>query len=81
MRRLQGVNGMHSLMACLFNPSHTHTETSSAATPGQRLGPVELSEGVRSADIERLKTNATKCLTDTFFKKILDVEEVCACAS
>ena len=50
-------------------------ETSLSSTTGQRLGPSELSEGVRSVDIERLKTNATKCLTETFFKKILDAEE------
>ncbi|KAL5475599.1 hypothetical protein EMCRGX_G025430 [Ephydatia muelleri] len=50
-------------------------ETSLSATTGQRLGSAELSEGVRLADIERLKTNATKCLTETFFKTILDAEE------
>lgn len=50
-------------------------DTSLPGIAAQRLEPVELSEGVRSTDIEQLKINATKCLTETFFKKILDVEE------
>jgi len=35
-----------------------------------------LSEGVKISDLEQLKTDAAKCLTDSLFKKLLDVEEV-----
>ena len=35
-----------------------------------------LGDGVRTSDLEELKANATKCLTDGFFKKLLDLEEV-----
>jgi len=35
-----------------------------------------LSEGVKVLDLEQLKTDAVKCLTDSLFKKLLDVEEV-----
>ena len=35
-----------------------------------------LSEGVRSHDLQQLRTNIGKCLTDTLFKKLLDLEEV-----
>ena len=35
-----------------------------------------LSEGVRVSDLEQLKTDSAKCLTDGLFKKLLDVEEV-----
>ena len=28
------------------------------------------------SDLEQLKTDAVKCLTDSLFKKLLDVEEV-----
>ena len=38
-----------------------------------------LGDGVRSSDLQDLKTNAVKCLTDGFFKKLLDLEEVCVC--
>ena len=35
-----------------------------------------LSEGVKISDLEQLKTDAVKCLADSLFKKLLDVEEV-----
>ena len=35
-----------------------------------------LSERVKISDLEQLKTDAAKCLTDSLFKKLLDVEEV-----
>ena len=35
-----------------------------------------LGDGVRTSDLEDLKANAIKCLTDGFFKKLLDLEEV-----
>ena len=35
-----------------------------------------LGDGVRTSDLEDLKANAMKCLTDGFFKKLLDLEEV-----
>jgi len=35
-----------------------------------------LSEGVTVQDLEKLQTNLPKCLTDTLFKKLLDLEEV-----
>ncbi len=33
-------------------------------------------DSVRPQDLEQLKTNSVKCLTDTLFKKLLDMEEV-----
>ena len=35
-----------------------------------------LTEGVRAYDLEQLKLNSVKCLTDSLFKKLLDLEEV-----
>ena len=37
-----------------------------------------MGDGVRTSDLEDLKANAIKCLTDGFFKKLLDLEEVIA---
>ena len=35
-----------------------------------------LSDGVKLSDLEQLKTDAGKCITDGLFKKLLDMEEV-----
>lgn len=35
-----------------------------------------MGEGAKVSDLEQLKTDAVKCLTDSLFKKLLDVEEV-----
>ena len=51
-------------------------EISGATSEEVNFDPLMLSEGVTSQDLEQLKTNSVKCLTDTFFKKLLDLEEV-----
>jgi hypothetical protein len=38
--------------------------------------PSALCEGVRAQDLDQLKVNSVKCLTDALFKKLLDLEEV-----
>ncbi len=35
-----------------------------------------LSNGVRSSDLEELRRDIVKCLTDGLFKKLLDMEQV-----
>lgn len=48
---------------------------------GVGLNMSTLNEGVRSSDLELLKTNSVKCITDTLLKKLLDLEEVGLCIS
>ena len=40
-------------------------------------GKASLDQGVSGSDIEHLKVNLHRCLTDNLFKKLLELEEVC----
>ena len=61
-----------NVMWCNF--SNTPDSASSSANAAFDLS--SLGDGVRTSDLEDLKANAVKCLTDGFFKKLLDLEEV-----
>ena len=61
----------------LVNHNFIPTHTDSASYNGSATFELSsLGDGVRTSDLEDLKSNAIKCLTDGFFKKLLDLEEV-----
>lgn len=54
-----------------YNPTDSTSYSGSTTFELSSLG-----DGVRTSDLEDLKANAIKCLTDGFFRKLLDLEEV-----
>ena len=53
-----------------------NTTDSTSYTSNATFELSSLGDGVRTSDLEDLKANAIKYLTDGFFKKLLDLEEV-----
>ncbi len=54
-------------------------ESSSAKPPHPRYDISSLDRDISSSDIEQLKINLPRTLTDNLFKKLLDMEDVCVC--
>ena len=52
------------------------SDISNVKLPNPRYDMSSLEQEISSADIDQLKVNLPRCLTDNFFKKLLEMEEV-----
>jgi len=55
------------------------SETSPAKPSHPRYDTSSLNQEISSSDIDQLKVNLPRALTDSLFKKLLDMEDVCVC--